>query len=95
MALQVFTNIEQGSEEWKSIRRGVITGTRLKQVMGKPDTRKGLIYELLGETISENIASEHYKSQAMEHGNHAEVIAKEKLGLDILDVGFVKKYDWL
>lgn len=99
MALQVFTDIEQGSEEWVSIRRGVITGTRLKQVMGKPDTRKGLIYELLGELISENIAYDHYKSQTMEHGNNAEVVAKEmlskKIEKEIVEVGFVKKYEWL
>lgn len=98
MALQVFTD-PQGSAEWLESRRGVITGTRLKQVMGKPDTRKGLIYELLGELISENIASDHYKSQTMEHGNNAEVVAKEmlssKIGKEIVEVGLIKKYDWL
>lgn len=99
MALQVFTNLEQGSQDWLEARRGVITGTRLKQVMGRPDTRKGLIYELLGELISENIASDHFKSQTMEHGNNAEVVAKEmlssKIGKEIIEVGFVKKYEWL
>lgn len=98
MALQVFTD-PQGSAEWLESRRGVITGTRLKQFMGKPDTRKGLIYELLGELISENIASDHYKSQTMEHGNNAEVVAKEmlssKIGKEIVEVWLIKKYDWL
>lgn len=98
MALQVFTD-HQGSSEWLESRRGVITGTRLKQVMGTPAARKWLMYELLGETISENIASEHYKSQTMEHGNNAEVVAKEmlssKIGKEIVEVGLIKKYDWL
>lgn len=98
MALQVFTD-PQGSSEWLESRRGVITGTRLKKVMGNPDTRKWLIYELLGELISENIASDHYKSQTMEHGNNAEVVAKEmlssKIGKEIVEVGLIKKYYWL
>lgn len=99
MALQVFDTLEQGTELWLEIRRGCITGTRLKALMGTKAARQGLIYELLGELISENVASDHYKSQSMEHGNHAEVIAKEMLaeniGKEIKDVGFVKKYEWL
>lgn len=94
MAIQVF-NFEQGTPEWLEARRGVITGTRLKAVMGTKAARQWLIYELLGELISENIATEQYKSQAMDHGNNAEVVAKEKLGLDIKDVGFIKKLEWL
>ena len=89
----------QWSQEWLEMRRWVVTWTRLKQVMGKPDTRRWLIYELLWELISEWISSENYKSQSMEHGNNAEVIAKEmlseKLGKKIVDVWFIKKYDWL
>lgn len=97
--MKIYNDIVQGTQEWMEIRRWVVTGTRLNKVMWRSDTRKWLIYELLGELISENVASDHYKSQSMEHGNHAEVIAKEmiaeKIEKEIKDVGFIKKYDWL
>ena len=49
--MQIF-NVEQGSEEWINMRKGVITGTRLSSIMGTPAARKTLIYELIAEVIA-------------------------------------------
>lgn len=66
--MEIF-NFEQGSAEWHEIRRGVITGTRLGKVMGGPAARKTLIYELIGEEMSDfdpQVAMSK-KSYAMAH----------------------------
>jgi len=71
-------NIEQGTAEWLAARAGVITGTRLKDVMAKKGTkaRDELIYELIAEKIAP--IPEKYKSSAMERGNIVEDVAKEQ-----------------
>jgi len=43
------SKLEQGTPEWLAERRGKITGTKLKEVMGTPAARVGLIAELIAE----------------------------------------------
>ncbi len=88
-------NLEQGSQEWLQARAGVITGTRLKDVMAKKWTkaRDELIYELIAEKIAP--IPEKYKSDAMQRGSVVEDIAKEYYKESVVNVGMIKKHDWL
>lgn len=97
MALQIYKDLIQWSNEWASVRRGVITGTRLASVMGSPKVQETLTIELLGEIISDIDENDTTgKSYAMEYGNVAEGFVKsEYFDKPITEVGFVKKYDWL
>ena len=47
--MKIYAELIQGSEEWKTVRRGMITGTRLKEVF-KTDNLS-LIDELIAERI--------------------------------------------
>lgn len=45
-------DVEQGTDEWLKARLGMITGTRLKSVMGGKQAQETLMYELLAEQLS-------------------------------------------
>lgn len=90
-------DVQQGTEEWKAARLGVITGTRLKCVLGKAS--KTLLYELLAESLAP--VKENGASEEMERGveyeyeavNTYEAITgnlTEGVGLCLHDA-----YDWL
>lgn len=88
--------VEQGSEEWLVAKNGVITGTRLKQVLGTAS--KSLLYELIAESLAPKI--DRSASEAMEHGTTHEEDAlmlyeanngiTERVGFALHD-----EYDWL
>lgn len=90
-------NLQQGSEEWADARAGVITGTSLKQALGK--TSKDFIYELIAENIAPT--PENYVSEAMERGSDTESEAiqayEAHTGILTEEVGFClhSEYDWL
>lgn len=65
---------EQGSAEWLDARKGVVTGTSLKTVMGT--TSKDFIYELVAQQVSP--LSQMYVSEAMENGAKNEPVAIER-----------------
>jgi len=90
-------HMEQGSTEWLAARSGVITGTRLKQVLGTQS--KSLLYELLAESLAPK--KEMFVSEEMENGTiyEADAITLYEIttGRFTSSVGFVlhEKYDWL
>lgn len=90
-------NLEQGSQEWHDARAGVITGTSLKQAMGR--TSKDFMYELIAENIAPT--PESYVSEAMERGSDTESEAigayEAHTGVLTEEVGFClhSEYDWL
>ena len=45
-------NVTQGTDEWLKARLGMITGTRLKSVMGGKQAQETLMYELIAEQLS-------------------------------------------
>lgn len=59
--------MEQGSPEWHQIRKGKITGTTLKSIMGTPKARQDAIYELVAESLMIGEESEEYEN-AMDRG---------------------------
>lgn len=95
--MKIYT-VEQGSEEWKQLRLGMITGTRLKDVP-KADNLS-LVDKLIAEKISQTI-EEIYQTQAMKWGTDNEPKArrayeKEK-EVSVSQVGFCvsDKYKFL
>lgn len=91
-------DLEQGTQEWKNARVGVITGTRLKQVLS-PTSSKSLLYELLAESLAP--AKENGTSEEMERGSELEyeaVSMYEAISGNLTEsVGFClhDEYDWL
>lgn len=89
--------LEQGSPEWIEARAGVITGTSLKQALGK--TSKDYIYELIAETVAPEADS--YVTEAMERGTELENEAIQRYELETgtitEEVGFClhDTHDWL
>lgn len=82
--------IEQGTKEWDELRKGRVTGTRLKQVMSASSDK--LIYEMIAEKY-ETLAG--YQSDDMSAGTLKEPWAisdYEKLtGQVVREVGFISK----
>lgn len=84
--------IEQKSNEWHHIRKGKITGTTLKAIMGTPKARQDAIYEIIAERLTVGVESEGDYENAMERGNRLEpdAIAMFELetGKQVERVGF-------
>lgn len=63
-------NCEQRSDEWFHLRKGKITGTVLKAILGTPKARKEVMYEILGERLQTGIEDEF--ENAMDRGTRLE-----------------------
>jgi putative phage-type endonuclease len=64
--------MEQGTDEWFHIRKGKITGTTLKAIMGTPKARKEAIYEIIAERLTIGVESETSYENAMDRGTRLE-----------------------
>jgi len=64
-------DIEQGTDEWLQMRLGMITGTRLKGVVGTPTAQKTLRYELIAEQLSQQ-GEQIFVNSAMQWGKDNE-----------------------
>jgi len=93
----------QGTDEWKQIRKGMVTGTKLKWVVSAPTTAtyKTLMLELVAEELWP--VPEIFKNDAMIRWTMLEPIAREKYeqmtNQKVDEVGFcihdTRKYCWL
>jgi len=92
--MKVIKNIEQGSEEWHEMRRGVITASRFKDVIAKGagKTRNAYMMELAAETLTGESAPS-FTNQYMEWGTQTEPQAKAMYELnnsvDVVEVAFI------
>ena len=93
--------VEQGSAEWKALRRGRITASRMSDVLAGKDTRRYIDYrtqlalELLGHVEDEEQAKWMLHGKAMEpHIRNAYACKFDReVTADIFCVS--EKYDWL
>lgn len=89
--------MEQGSPEWHQIRKGKITGTTLKSIMGTPKARQEAVYELLAERLTVGVEDSENYENAMERGLRLEdaAIASFELhtGNKVDKVGFCEDDD--
>lgn len=61
--------IDQKSDEWFKLRKGKITGTGLKRIIGSKKTRDSYFYEILAERLTVGNPTEE---SALERGNRLE-----------------------
>lgn len=61
-------NIEQGTPEWHQLRKGKITGTQLKDIMGTPKKREDTIYEIIAERLTVGVEDDSNYENAMQRG---------------------------
>lgn len=67
-------DVEQGTQEWQTLRRCKITGTKLEDVMGTPLGRAQLISELIAEEATEQTKFIR-PTEEMERGTNEEEFA--------------------
>lgn len=72
--MKIFNDIIQGTDEWFQKRKGKITGTVLKDIMGTPYKRSEAIYEMIGDILAEGI--EDQSENPMARGNRLEPEAR-------------------
>ena len=91
--------VEQGSDQWKRLKLGKISGTRIKDVF-KSDNLS-LVDELIAESISDEIEEDVFINEAMQRGIDYEPLARIsyelRTGLITEQFGFLQhsEYDWL
>jgi hypothetical protein len=99
--IEVFDEIEQGSEEWWNVRLGIPTASNFHTVLasgkdgGESKTRRDLMYRLAGEILCGKPAEESYKSKAMIRGNEMEAEARDYYTrtnfVEVRRVGFIRR----
>ena len=68
--MKQYNEISQKSEAWHHLRKGKITGTTLKAIMGTPKARQEALYEIIGERLTIGVDTDH--ENPMERGNRLE-----------------------
>jgi putative phage-type endonuclease len=61
-------NIEQGTGEWHQLRKGKVTGTVLKDIMGTPKKREDAFYEIIAERLTVGVETDVEYENAMDRG---------------------------
>lgn len=79
--MKKYNNVEQRSDEWHQLRKGKITGTTLKGIMGTPKARKTALYEVLAERLT--VGVDEGSENAMERGLRLESDAIAMFELEI------------
>lgn len=63
-------NIQQRTDEWLHLKKGKVSGTVLKGLMGTPKARLEAFYEVLAERLTVGVESDY--ENAMDRGNRLE-----------------------
>lgn len=102
--MEIITNIEQGSKEWLDLRLGMITASRMKDVLsngrgGKPSkTAESYMIELIAEQLSGE-SKPFFENDAMRWGTETEPQARAmyelESGNDVEEVAFIVKNEFI
>lgn len=65
-------DIEQQTAEWFHLRKGKITGTTLKAIMGTPKARQDAFYEIIAERLTVGVEGDMEYENPMDRGNRLE-----------------------
>jgi hypothetical protein len=93
--LEIFQELEQGSDLWREVRCGVVTCSEFSQLLakGQGKTRRTLLLKKAGERITGN-PSESYSNDHMDRGKEQEATARvlyvAHTGAEITECGFMK-----
>lgn len=87
--MKIYKDLVQGTDEWRQVRKGLITGTKLKEVFKANNL--DLVDDLIAERISDEV-EENFTNKAMERGTELEPIARklysEMTGFSVEQIGF-------
>ena len=83
-------NIDQKTDQWHHLRKGKITGTTLKAIMGTPKARQEALYETIAERLTVGVDTEY--ENPMDRGTRLEpdaiAVFELETGLSVERVGF-------
>ena len=84
------TDIEQRSEEWHHIKKGKITGTVLKSLMGTPKARQEALYEIIAQRLTVGVDDQDENAMARGVRLESDAVSEFELetGLKVTIVGF-------
>lgn len=66
--MKLYSNIDQGSDAWFHIRKGKITGTTAKAIMGTPKARQEAMYEIIAERLTVGVEADTEYENPMDRG---------------------------
>lgn len=85
----------QNSEAWFHVRKGKITGTTLKAIMGTPKARQEAIYDIIAERLSVGVSTDY--ENPMDRGNRLEpeaiTVFEFETGIKTELIGFAEHDD--
>lgn len=98
--MEIFDDIEQGTDEWRQVRCGVVTASNFNAVIAKKGPRGGIpkgrqtyLYKLAGEIITGEPMS-NWTNAYMDKGHEREAEARELYafakGVEVQEVGFIR-----
>lgn len=96
----IFYDIQQGTDEWLSLRRGKFTASRCNDLLMAKTTAgyKNLIYQIAYERKTDE-SPESFKSEWMQRGNDLEPFALENYSLEnfckVYNGGYYELNDWV
>lgn len=104
MTLHTYPDLEQGTDQWLEVRRGIITASTVGRLVTtrtrKPaanDTSRGLTEQLIAERITGE-TEPTYMNDDMMRGVMHEPIARDKYaehnGVTVNQIGFMIRDDW-
>lgn len=68
--MKIYNEINQQTPEWHYLRKGKVTGTTLKAIIGTPKARTDAFYEMVGERLT--IGDMSSDERPMDRGNRLE-----------------------
>ncbi len=95
--MKIFT-FEQGSDEWREIKLGVVSTSNFDKVLNKGTGRGLFMRKLAAERLTGFSQTEH-TNQNMENGLEMEIYAREyyetSKDCSVEQVGFIQRNDWI
>jgi len=93
---EFFYDVQQGSEQWFELRRGIPTASEFQTILANGKGRQSYLYKLAGEILTGKVSEATFKpSLAMERGKTMEAEARDHYArtnfLDVQQVGFVRR----
>lgn len=99
--IKYYRDIEQGSDDWLSVRRGILTASEMRLIMtptlrpASNDKERAHLFELIGQRIT-GYTEPHYISDDMLRGHEDEVAARIRYAehfAPVTECGFVTNDD--
>lgn len=102
MTITYHADVFQGSEEWLALRCGVLTASKMKDILtpefkvANNDKMHALVYELAAQRITKYVEPS-YINDDMIRGDEEEILAKDKYNEhydNVRNIGFITNDNW-